>query len=66
MGKPEIDYERKIPSKLEQLDQGLELVNFDGFLAGVSLPDPHKIIIPVGSSEHWIYLIKEYSEKVVS
>lgn len=55
--------ESNIPSKMEK--SGRELVNLDGSPAGKRHADPHEIIIPVGSSEHWTYLIKVYTEKVV-
>ncbi len=59
----EVDDESKIFSKMEKEESELELVKFEGSPAGIKRPDPHKIIIPVGSSEDWTDLIKEYSEK---
>lgn len=62
--KGEVVDERKIKSKMEKSSES-DLVNLDGSPAGERRPDSHEIIIPVGSSEHWTYLIKEYTERVV-
>ena len=63
--KGEVVDERNIQSKIKK-SSDRDLVNLDGSPAGERRPDPHEIIIPVGSSEHWTYLIKVYTEKVVS
>lgn len=60
----EVVDERNVQSKIEKSPES-NLVNLDGSPAGERRPDPHEIIIPVGSSEHWTYLIKEYTERVV-
>lgn len=60
----EVVGESNIPSKMEK--SGRELVNLDGSPAGERHPNPYEIIIHVGSPEHWSYLIKEYTERVVS
>ena len=63
--KREVDDESKIQSKLEkEKEEDYEPVNLDGSPAGLRYPDHHEIIISVGSSEHWTYLIKEYTGKV--
>ena len=50
---------------MEKEESDFELVKFEGSPVGIKRPDPHEIIIPVGSSEHWTDLIKEYTERVV-
>ena len=63
--KGEVVDERNIQAKIEK-SSDRDLVNLDGSPAGERRPDPHEIIIHVGSPEHWSYLIKEYTERVVS
>lgn len=63
--KGEVVDERNIQSRIEK-SSDRDLVNLDGSPAGERRPDPHEIIIHVGSPEHWSYLIKEYTERVVS
>jgi len=62
--KREFVNESKIQSKIKMKSDRTP-INLDGSPAGERRPDSHEIIIPVGFSEHWIYLIREFTEGVV-